>query len=237
MTLTDDDKDREAASAEVEETVIVDLSLLAPDYPPAAVSAEIGRVAIAAARVDEALALLLHGLHAGRRADWGLEHLLTLDSGKLKSCALSRTEEFFEGQLLIESQTLIRAAYAALKHRHKVMHTVWTLTGPDAFTPVNTLLHALGSPDPDADLAELSGRDIDSDGWRTLHPRSGGPGLDSLTELRSVRRDLEQAQGHLMKLRDTLASALYFGRPAGARRVLDPTLLLSRQRATADEEC
>ena len=38
-----------------------------------------------------------------------------------------------------------------------------------------------------------------------------------------------------MKLRDTLASALYFGRPAGARRVLDPTLLLSRQRATADK--
>lgn len=43
---------------------------LGPDYPPTAVSAEIGRVAIAAARVDQEYALLLHALHAARRADW-----------------------------------------------------------------------------------------------------------------------------------------------------------------------
>lgn len=43
-------------------------SALGPDYPPVAISAEIGRVAIAAARVDQEYALLLRALHGGMRA-------------------------------------------------------------------------------------------------------------------------------------------------------------------------
>jgi len=43
---------------------------LGPDYPVTAISAEIGRVAIAAACVDQEYAFLLSGLHAGDRAHW-----------------------------------------------------------------------------------------------------------------------------------------------------------------------
>ena len=194
---------------------------LGPDYPPALVSAEIGRVAVAAARVDQELALLLQALHAGRRSDWKFDELRRKPSSRLKDLALQRVEEFFEGPMLKDSTASIEAAWSALDHRHVVMHTVWTLRGPDAMTPVAEVLAALEAPDPDAALAELKGRDVDSEDWETAHPRSGGPGLKSITELREVRKQLEQAQRWLEERRFTLASALYCGTPVGALRVLD----------------
>ncbi len=64
-----EDELNQAAPSEV--VGVLDLQLtsvaLGPDYPAVAISAEIGRVAIAAARVDEQYALLLSALHAGRR--------------------------------------------------------------------------------------------------------------------------------------------------------------------------
>jgi hypothetical protein len=129
----------------------------------------------------------------------------------------------FDGQMLEQARDVVQDAYSALDHRHVAMHSVWTLTGPDALTPVPDLVAALESPDPDAAVAALAGRDVDSDGWRAVHPRTGGPGPDSVAELLGVRRELEQAQDRLTELRFRLASALYVGKPPGARRVFaDP---------------
>jgi hypothetical protein len=136
--------------------------------------------------------------------------------------ALRRVKEFFDGPLLEQARAVVQDAYAALDRRHGVMHTVWTLTGRDAMTDVPDLVAALESPDPDAALAELTGRDVDSDGWRTTHPRTGGPGPDSVVDLRAIRGELERAQSRLTGLRFRLASALYSGEPPGARRVVNP---------------
>jgi hypothetical protein len=195
---------------------------LGPSYPLSAISAEIGRVAIAAARVDQGYALLLHALHAGQRAEWALEVLQKQASGELKRRSLGRMEELFEGPLLATARGIVEDAYAALERRHAVMHTVWSLDGPDAMTPVPALVAALESQDPDAALAELVGGDVDSPSWRTVHPKSGGPGPASVVELRDIRRALEIAQQSLESLRFTLASALYCGKPAGAKRVVNP---------------
>ena len=196
---------------------------LGHDYPATAISAEIGRVAIAAARVDQEYALLLSALHAGRRADWDFEDLRRRGSAWLRDTSLHRAEELFEGQLLEQARDVVRTAYSALDQRHVAMHSVWTLTGPDALTPVPDLVAALEGPDPDAALAALVGRDVDSDGWRAVHPRTGGPGPDSVLQLRTIRRELEHAQDRLTDLRFRLASALYVGKPSGARRVIvDP---------------
>lgn len=209
---------------EVEGVLRFDLShvALGPDYPPTATSAEIGRVAIAAARVDQEYALLLQALHAGNRAEWDFEDLRKLSSGDLRTRSLRRVKEFFEGQVLRDACTVVQDAYTALERRHAVMHTVWTLTGPDAMTPVPDLVAALENSDPDAALSALTGRDVESEGWRAAHPRSTGLGPASLVELRGIRRELEVVQNRLEKLRFELASALYCGRPAGARRVLNP---------------
>lgn len=193
---------------------------LGPDYPATAISAEIGRVAIAAARVDEEYALLLSALHAGRRNDWDFEKLRRGSSRWLRDTSLDRLKELFEEELLEHARDTVQAAYTALDHRHVAMHSVWTLTGADAMTPVPDLVAALESPDPDAALAALVGRDLDSEGWRTVHPRTGAPGPGSLAELRGIRGDLEHAQDRLTQLRFRLASALYVGKPSGARRVI-----------------
>ncbi len=55
-----------------------------------------------------------------------------------------------------------------------------------------------------------------------MHPRTGGPGPASVAELRGIRRELEQANDGLTELRYRLASALYAGKPSGARRVVNP---------------
>jgi hypothetical protein len=101
------------------------------------------------------------------------------------------------------------------------MHLVWTLAGSDALTPVSELVAALESSNPDQAIAALSGRDVDSGGWLTTHPRGDGLGPATLTELWSIRTALEHAHGNLQQLRFTLASALYCGEPAGARRVVN----------------
>ena len=135
---------------------------LGPDYPATTISAEIGRVAIAAARVDQEFALLLSGLHAGARAEWEFEDLGRRSSAWLRDKSMGRVDELFEGELLQNAQAVVQAAYIALDRRHVAMHTVWTLTGQDAVTPVDDLVAALESPDPDAALAALVGRDVES---------------------------------------------------------------------------
>jgi len=216
--------DDEPSKPEVVGVLRFELSGLAlgPDYPATAISAEIGRVAIAAARVDQESALLLSGLHAGERAGWDFEDLRRRGSAWLRDKSLDRVDELFEGQLLEDAQAVVLAAYTALDHRHVAMHSVWTLTGGDAVTPADDLEAALESSDPDAALAALVGRDVDSEGWRTVHPRTGGPGPASVAELRRIRRELEHANDGLTELRFRLASALYAGKPLGARRVVDP---------------
>ena len=83
-------------------------------------------------------------------------------SAWLRDKSMGRVDELFEGELLQNAQAVVQAAYIALDRRHVAMHTVWTLTGQDAVTPVDDLVAALESPDPDAALAALVGRDVES---------------------------------------------------------------------------
>lgn len=214
----------EAVEPEVVGVLRFELSGLAlgPDYPATAISAEIGRVAIAAARVDQEYALLLSGLHAGDRADWDYKDLRRRSSACLRDKSVDRVNELFEGQLLEHAHAVVQTAYAALDHRHVAMHSVWTLTGPDAITPAVEVISALESSDPDAALAALVGCDVDSEGWSSVHPRTDGPGPASVADLRGIRRELEQAKESLTELRFRLASALYAGKPRGARQVVHP---------------
>ena len=193
---------------------------LGPDYPATTISAEIGRVAIAAARVDQEYALLLSGLHAGERADWDFRDLRRHSSARLCDKLVDRIKELFEGQLLEHAHFVVQTAYAALDHRHVAMHSVWTLTGPGAMTPAVDLIAALENSAPDAALAALVGCDVDSEGWSIVHPRTGGPGPASVAELRGIRHELEKAKESLTELRFRLASALYIGKPPGAREVV-----------------
>jgi len=151
-----------------------------------------------------------------------LKDLRRRSSAWLRDKSVDRVKELFEGQLLEHAHAVVQTADAALDHRHVAMHSVWTLTGPDAIAPAVEVISALESSDPDAALAALVGCDVDSEGWSSVHPRTGGPGPASVAELRGIRRELEQAKESLTELRFRLASALYAGKPLGARQVVHP---------------
>lgn len=102
-------------------------------------------------------ALLLSALHAGERADWDFEDLRRRGSAWLRDKSLNRVEQLFEGRLRAIAHAVVQAAYSALEHRHVAMHTVWTLTGQDAFTPAADLVAALESSDPDGGTGRATG--------------------------------------------------------------------------------
>lgn len=183
-------------------------------YPPAEISAEIGRVTIAATRVDRELALNLVAI----RHPAPFEELLRQNSSDLLKTARRCFEELFEGDLLESALQDLAAARTALDYRHSVAHTIWNLNGAPAAISVAELAEA----ESEEAMDRLLRRDVDSPAWETLHPKSRGAGPRSLEELRPIRVDLERAQEALQELRFKLASALFAGTPPGAKQLLEP---------------
>jgi hypothetical protein len=183
-------------------------------YPPAEISAEIGRIAIAAARVDREMALNLVAIrHLGR-----FEDLLKLGSKDLYEAMKKLLQELFEGDLLESALQDVGAARDALSYRHSAVHTIWSLSGVAAAISVEDLAEA----ESEEAMDQLLRRDVDSPAWETLYPRQPTAGHKSLEELQRIRANLELAQENLQALRFKLASALFSGRPPGAKRVLEP---------------
>jgi hypothetical protein len=116
----------------------------------------------------------------------------------------------------------VQAAYTDLDHRHIAMLGVWTLSGPDAITPAADPGAALKAPTRTPRWPRLSAARSTLRGWRTVHPRTAKPGPASVAELRGIRRELKDAKDSLTDLPFRLASALYIGKPSGARQVVDP---------------
>lgn len=177
-------------------------------------SAEIGRITIAAARVDREMALNLVAIRHSAR----FERLLTWSSSDLYRAMKKRLEELFESNLLESALQDLDAARTALNYRHSVAHTIWSLRGAAAAISISDLAGA----ESEEAMDQLLRRDVDSPAWETLHPRTHGPGPQSLKELRPIRADLERAQEGLQSLRFKLASALFSGMPPGAKQVLEP---------------
>jgi hypothetical protein len=183
-------------------------------YPPAEMSAEIGRITIAAARVDREMALNLVAIRHSAR----FEELLTWSSSDLYRAMKKRLEELFESNLLESALQDLDAARTALNYRNSVAHTIWSLRGAAAAISISDLAAA----ESEEAMDQLLRRDVDSPAWETLHPKTHGAGPQSLKELRPIRADLERAQEGLQSLRFKLASALFSGMPPGAKQVLEP---------------
>ncbi|MEU0553809.1 hypothetical protein [Dactylosporangium sp. NPDC006015] len=185
-----------------------------PLYPPIEILAEMGRVAVAAARVDRQLALALLAIKHPDEFD----ELLKRNSSMLLKELRRRTEELFEGQLLSWALANINEVQKRIEARHAVAHSIWTPADRSEFVSVQLLAEIGGQDELDRLLAERGSMAE----WKTHHPKANGPGLQSMHELEKARVDLEDAATWLEGLRFTLASALFAGKPPGARNVLDP---------------
>jgi hypothetical protein len=183
-------------------------------YPSAEILAEIGRVAIAATRVDQEVALVLLALKFPER----FEMLLKLNSSQLRKKLQHRTHEFFENELLEHTEGVLNLVQDRLENRHLVMHSIWTPEDRETFLSAEALETVQSQEDLDKLIRERGA----AAKWRAFSPRGDGPGPETVEELTTIRRELEDAQDWLMNLRFRLASALFAGKPAGARKVLNP---------------
>ncbi|MEV6799665.1 hypothetical protein AB0M91_15135 [Micromonospora rifamycinica] len=183
-------------------------------YPPTEIVAEMGRVTIAAARVDRQLALVLLAL----KYPEDFETLLRRESSKLYKAVDRRVREFFEGPLLEWTLVNLEEVKARIEARHAVAHSIWTVGDRSEMISVEILVNLRSQEELDQLLIERG----ELAEWKTLHPRKNAPGPQSVEELQKIRTGLEGAADWLERLRFTLASALFAGKPEGARKVLDP---------------
>lgn len=181
-------------------------------YPSDEVLAEIGRVTIAAGRVDLQLALILVAIKYAEP----LEVLLTWPSGRLSKQVRKELERLFEGDLLEQALATVDIAAVQLDKRHVVVHSLWEANPRDTSFKVD-ILTGLTSQDELDDLVRERGK---AARYKTRHPRGGGPGPQEVAELARICTDLEASKYALDRLRFVLASALFAGSPAGAREVL-----------------
>jgi hypothetical protein len=185
----------------------------APLYPELEIVAEVGRITVAAARVDRQLCLLLHAL----KYDEELGSLLRRQSSELCRLLLRRLRELFEGDLLLWAEKNLAETGRRLEARHAVAHSIWTAADRSELLCVELLNNLRGQADLDKLLLECGA----AAQWKTIHPKTGGPGPQTGEELAKARRSLEEAETWLEGARFTLASALFAGKPAGARQVLN----------------
>jgi hypothetical protein len=189
-----------------------------PDFYPADdVLAEMGRVAIAATRVDSQLALLLLAVkYPGPENPESLDVLRRWPTGRLAEQAQRVLKRRFEGHLLDAALAAVNCAVERQDQRHLVLRSLWTPEPPDTVFKVG-ILAGLGSQDGLDELVQSRGRAAT---YATLHPRGGGPGPQEIAELDQIRADLEDSKNTLEQLRFVLASALFSGSPTGAKEVL-----------------
>ena len=192
-----------------------------PDFYPADdVLAEMGRVAIAAARVDSQLALLLLAVKYPEPGNpESLDVLSRWPTSRLAEQAQRILKRRFEGHLLDVALAAVDCAAERQDKRHVILHTLWTPEPPDTLFKVGILAGLASQYELDG-LVRARGRAAK---YTTFHPRGGGPGPQEIAELVQIRADLEDSKNTLEQLRFALASALFAGSPPGAKEVLPLT--------------
>ncbi len=185
-----------------------------PLYPAPELLAEMGRVTIAAARVDRQLALALLAIKQSK----DFEGLLKKNSNDLYKILRRRLVELFDGSLLEWATANLEEVRKRIEVRHQVSHSIWNPGDHSDRFSVELLAGIRCQEEVDSLLFERGA----SAEWETLHPKTGGPGPQTLNDLKKARADLEDAAQWLEGLRFKLASALFAGGPSGARQVPDP---------------
>jgi hypothetical protein len=183
-------------------------------YPASEVVAEIGRVAIAATLVDHELALVLDALKFPK----SYEELIRLPGRVLREKLEARIAEYFESEtqaLVDEIMSIVRASLMA---RNSVVHSIWRLEDKQRHVEVGTLDAVRSEVELNQVIRERGAQMK----WQTLDPKTSAAGPSTVEEISKVRIGLEQAEEWLTALRFRLPSALFVGKPAGARRVMDP---------------
>ena len=183
-------------------------------YPDEKTLIEVGRIVIAAGRLDAALGALwwhlgpdlVNELRA-RRAPAGRVR------DNIRALARERLDDDHKRALL----AFVDEVEAAQSERNEVLHSRWLLRGPDSMRPVSEFLR-LDEGDRLAYLGAWEREAKESDGWRLQ--RNNSMALSDphqLERLIEVERRLARAEGVAIQWHFRIASMRESGVPAGWR--------------------
>jgi hypothetical protein len=185
-------------------------------YPGEAVLAEVGRVAIASARLDIWTGLLWHHMHpATREAEARRES----SSKQVRAIRLLADERFVLSPLRTRVLHTADAVEAAQERRHEVIHQDWTLRTLERILAWNRLVEQYGDAWAEH-RDEIERFALDSPNWQRYPARSlEVDEAQTLTELQAVERQLFRVMEQVQGTTAAVASARTTGQPAGYLRL------------------
>jgi hypothetical protein len=182
-------------------------------YPAQELLQEVGRVAIAGARLEVQMGRLWWQLDKG-----------SVDEIAARKSSISRqvdnvrklAEVQLSGYLQAGVQQAAAEAESASDLRNNVVHQDWVLRGPDAMRPATELASLNSQDDLDVYLGEWDREARTSPDWLRMPARSLDlvPG-QTVEQLKSVERRLAAAADRVAALVFAVASARETGHPTG----------------------
>jgi hypothetical protein len=184
-------------------------------YPGDALLVEVGRVAIAGARLEIWMGFLWWHLHPA------IDELRARKSSfrAQREAVLALAEErLHEGPLRDSVLAVVAAAKQALDRRHEVIHQDWVLNTQEHIRAEGDLLRFFG-PDLADNVDHVERYAHDSENWSRI-PTRGLKAEDALTraELVEIERQLSRATQNLIYVVRDVASARQADHPPVYRR-------------------
>ena len=183
-------------------------------YPGDALLMEVGRVAIAGARLEIWMGFLWWQLNPAidelkaRRSSFGAQ----------RRAVLALVDERLDGSLRTLVLDAVATAQTVLDKRHEVIHQDWLINSQEHIRAAGNLVRRFGADQGDH-LDEVERYAHDSDNWSRL-PARGLQIDEALTqaELVEIERQLSEVLWHLAAVVRQVASARVVGLPVGYLR-------------------
>jgi hypothetical protein len=181
-------------------------------YPDETTLAEVGRIAIAAGRLDAALGALWWQLAPDQVAELEAR---TAPAGRVRERIETLATERLVGEHRTSLLGFVAEVRAAQKQRNEVLHSNWLLRGLDAMRPVSEFLR-LEETERQAYLEEWEREARASEDWQR-QPSDATTFAEPhrVEELRQIERRLREAEQVAVRWQFAIASMRNVGKPRG----------------------
>lgn len=185
-------------------------------YPGDDVLKEVGRVAIASARLDIWVGLLWHFINPVVSE---AEARKVSSRKQIRAIRLLADERFVPSPLRTRVLHAADAAEAAQERRHELIHQDWTLRTLERILVAQRLADEYGDAWPDH-VDEIERFAFDSPNWQRVPARSlEVESAKTLADMRDVERELARVMEEVQFTTAAVAAARATGEPAGYVRL------------------
>ncbi|MBT0773160.1 hypothetical protein KIH74_29725 [Kineosporia sp. J2-2] len=182
-----------------------------PVYPGSKVLEEIGRIAVAASRLDAAMGRLWSHLDRSLDPSNCQRASASVQAKEVRKAAEVRLVGTMRDEVLGAADK----ARSASGRRNALMHQEWLIRGDHVMRPVSDL-RRIPAEEMESYLEDWAREARDAERWQIADGRSQAIGTaQTLGELTAVEKDLRDATDHITRLTFAVASSRETGSPPG----------------------